>query len=231
MEPATIALSDPNPFIAAFDGPGILPQARHSRALADLASRARFRPGISARERAKFCRTSSFVSRRIYYGEAEQNEKPDMSRTIDYGNLMHRAMRSLIQEVLTDVEQNGLPGEHHFFITFDTHHPDVEIADWLADRYPGEMTVVMQHWYDNLRVEKDGFAVTLNFGDSPEPLYIPYDAIKTFVDPSVEFGLRFETQQDSDNEEDVAEAEMAEEVEDIAPTKDAEIVSLDSFRK
>ena len=154
-----------------------------------------------------------------------------MSRSIDYGNLMHDAMRGLIRKVLMDVAERGLPGNHHFFITFDTAHPDAELADWLSDRYPGEMTVVMQHWYDNLRVEKDGFAVTLNFGDSPEPLYIPYDAIKTFVDPSVEFGLRFETQQDSDNEEDVAEAEMAEEVEDIAPTKDAEIVSLDSFRK
>ncbi len=154
-----------------------------------------------------------------------------MSRTIDYGNLMHRAMRSLIQDVLADVEQNGLPGEHHFFITFDTQHPDVGIADWLSDRYPGEMTVVMQHWYDNLKVENDGFAITLNFGDSPEPLYIPYDSIKTFVDPSVEFGLRFETQEDEEDADEMPEADMAEEVEDDAPARDAEIVSLDSFRK
>ncbi len=136
-----------------------------------------------------------------------------MSRTIDYGNLMHRAMRGLIQEVLTDVEKNGLPGQHHFFITFDTMHPDVEIADWLSDRYPDEMTIVMQHWYDRLDVTDEGFAVTLNFGDSPEPLYIPYDAIKTFVDPSVEFGLRFETQEDEDaDEEEVEEAAMVTDV-------------------
>ena len=94
--------------------------------------------------------------------------------------------------ILLDVADNGLPGDHHFFITFDTGHPDVEIADWLSDRYPGEMTVVMQHWFDNLEVAEDGFAVTLNFGDAPERLYIPFDAILTFVDPSVEFGLRFE---------------------------------------
>ena len=114
--------------------------------------------------------------------------------TIDYGNLMHRAMRGLIQEVLTGIAKDGLPGDHHFFITFDTMYPDVEIADWLSDRYPGEMTVVIQNWFDNLLVTDEGFTITLNFGDNPETLYIPYDAIQTFVDPSVEFGLRFETQ-------------------------------------
>ena len=169
-----------------------------------------------------------------------------MNSTIDYGNLMHRAMRSLIQNVLTDVSDNGLPGEHHFFITFDTMHPDVEIADWLSDRYPNEMTVVIQHWFDNLDVTDEGFSITLNFGENPEPLYIPYDAIQTFVDPSVEFGLRFETQ-DGDEDapdglsavtepdpvpeapmEEMAEPEPASEPEE---RKEAEVVSLDQFRK
>ncbi len=153
-----------------------------------------------------------------------------MTGTIDYGNLMHSAMRGLIQEVLGDVQKNGLPGQHHFFITFDTMHPDVEIADWLSDRYPDEMTVVMQHWYDGLDVGDEGFSVTLNFGENPEPLYIPYDAIKTFVDPSVEFGLRFETQEDEDEETDPDEAPMEVGAES-ADKKDADIVSLDSFRK
>ncbi|WP_102109209.1 SspB family protein [Oceaniglobus roseus] len=150
-----------------------------------------------------------------------------MSRRIDYGNLMHRAMRGLIQEVLTGVAANGLPGDHHFFITFDTLHPDVEIADWLSDRYPEEMTVVMQHWFDNLEVTDDGFSVTLNFGDNPEPLYIPYDAIRTFVDPSVEFGLRFETQ-DHDGDDD---PEDDDDGDDALPSPAAQVVSLDSFRK
>ena len=143
-----------------------------------------------------------------------------MTRSIDYGTLMHRAMRGLIQE-------------HHFFITFDTMHPDVEMADWLSDRYPEEMTVVMQHWFDNLEVTDEGFSVTLNFGDSPEPLYIPYDAIRTFVDPSVEFGLRFETQEEDSGEEAVAPTPVGTtETESTAePPKDAEIVSLDKFRK
>jgi uncharacterized protein len=157
-----------------------------------------------------------------------------VSDKIDYGNLMHRAMRGLIQEVLTGIAQGGLPGEHHFFITFDTMYPDVEIADWLSDRYPGEMTVVIQHWFDNLVVTDEGFTITLNFGDNPETLYIPYDSIKTFVDPSVEFGLRFESQPEAEIAE-IPEApmeEMAEpEAEAPAERKEAEVVSLDQFRK
>jgi hypothetical protein len=160
-----------------------------------------------------------------------------MSRDIDYGNLMHAAMRGLIKTVLQDVADHGLPGAHHFFITFDTSHPDAEMADWLSDRYPGEMTVVIQHWFDNLVVGQDGFSVTLNFGDSPEPLYIPYDAIKTFVDPSVEFGLRFESAEEDEEEEGVPPppastntAPMEENAEE-AEKPDAQVVSLDSFRK
>ena len=156
-----------------------------------------------------------------------------MSRSIEYGNLMHDAMRGLIRQVLLDVAANGLPGNHHFFITFDTSHPDAELADWLSDRYPGEMTVVMQHWYDKLEVTEEGFSVTLNFGDAPEPMYIPYDAIRTFVDPSVEFGLKFEQQEpgQQDEDEDLPQQYESElEVEEEAP-KAAEIVSLDSFRK
>lgn len=153
-----------------------------------------------------------------------------MSRTINYGNLMHRAMRGLIQEVLQDIAAHGLPGAHHFFITFDTTHPEAKLADWLRDRYPSEMTVVMQHWYDNLDVTDDGFSVSLNFGENPEPLYIPYDAIKTFVDPSVEFGLRFETQI---ADEDELEDDGTDDDPDGAahPPKEAEVVRLDTFRK
>ncbi len=159
-----------------------------------------------------------------------------MSHGIDYGNLMHHAMRGLIRTVLEEVEREGLPGDHHFFITFDTDHPDVEIADWLSDRYPGEMTVVMQHWFDNLDVGEDGFAVTLNFGDAPEPLFIPYDAIKTFVYPSVEFGLRFETPSDEDDRPTpppkTRKIEPRPKVADPdKPGSNAEVVSLDSFRK
>lgn len=155
-----------------------------------------------------------------------------MSTQIDYGKLMHRAMRGLIQEVLTEIKGNGLPGAHHFFITFDTTHPDAQLADWLRDRYPQEMTVVMQHWYDGLDVTDDGFSVTLNFGDSPEPLYIPFDAIQTFVDPSVEFGLRFDSHDvDEDENDDDPDPSGHDTTQNPDKARDAQVVSLDSFRK
>lgn len=154
-----------------------------------------------------------------------------MTRSIDYGNLMHRAMRGLIQTVLNDVAENGLPGAHHFFITFDTRSPKVEIADWLKTRYPAEMTIVIQHWFDNLSVTDEGFAITLNFGNQPEPLYIPFDAVHTFVDPSVEFGLRFESQDMDDDEEEDEDDTEAEAEESDKPRTEAEVVSLDQWRK
>lgn len=150
-----------------------------------------------------------------------------MARGIDYGNLMHRAMRGLIQTVLTDVSENGLPGAHHFFITFDTTAEGVQMADWLRSRYPAEMTVVIQHWFENLHVTDEGFSVTLNFGNQPEPMVIPFDAVRTFVDPSVEFGLRFETHGDPEAGDDETEDDETEE----APQHEAEVVSLDKFRK
>lgn len=153
-----------------------------------------------------------------------------MTRSIDYGNLMHRAMRGLIQKVLQDVAKNGLPGAHHFFITFDTTHPDVAIADWLRSRYPSEMTIVIQHWFENLEVTDDGFSITLNFGNQPEPLVIPFDAVRTFVDPSVEFGLRFETHDEDAEDEDEDEADD-DDGDDDPPPQDAQIVRLDRFRK
>ena len=154
---------------------------------------------------------------------------------IDYGNLMQRAMRSLVVDVLDRVAREGLPGAHHFFITFDTRVPGVEIADWLRERYPDDMTIVIQNWFEDLEVDADRIGITLNFGDTPERLVIPLDAIRTFVDPSVEFGLRFESHdtEDEEPEEPEQEARMAviDDDADEADHHDAEVVSLDAFRK
>ena len=153
-----------------------------------------------------------------------------MNKTIDYGTLMHKAMRTLIFDVLKDVEKNGLPGEHHFFITFDTTVEGVEISEWLRQRYPEEMTIVIQHWFDGLNVKEDGFDITLNFGDQPESLVVPFLAILTFVDPSVEFGLRFEQNED-DEQPKFSEMEKANDKEKKSSKKKGDVVSLDSFRK
>jgi hypothetical protein len=154
-----------------------------------------------------------------------------MAKAINYGQLMHKALRSLMAEVLSQVAREGLPGKHHFFITFDTTHPGVDMAATLRARYPKEMTIVLQEWFADLAVMKDRFTVTLNFGDVPEPIVVPFDAVKTFVDPSVEFGLRF------DAHEEAGEGEAADSPERTqaapAPLKhvEGEVVSLDKFRK
>lgn len=151
------------------------------------------------------------------------------SQHIDYGNLMQRAMRALVVDVLARVAREGLPGDHHFFITFDTRAEGVEIAEWLQERYPDDMTIVIQNWFENLDVGDTDFGITLNFGDTPERLVIPFDAVRTFVDPSVEFGLRFESHEADDDEDDDDTAELA--VVDGEDSHDAEVVSLDAFRK
>lgn len=159
-----------------------------------------------------------------------------MTDTIDYGNMMHRAMRGLIAEVLAQIAETGLPGDHHFFITFDTRHRGVEMSDWLRDRYPETMTIVLQHWFDDLTLTPDMFSVVLNFGDQPERLTVPLDSILTFVDPSVEFGLRFDPQ---DHDDDIDDSDIAplplQEDHPKGPQPGskgaAEVVSLDSFRK
>ncbi len=115
-----------------------------------------------------------------------------MPQGIQYGQMMLRALRLFIADVLSQVAEEGLPGNHHFFITFDTTLPGVSMSESLRARYPTEMTIVMQDWYEDLAVMSDRFTVTLNFGNVPEPIVIPFEAIKTFVDPSVEFGLRFD---------------------------------------
>ena len=167
-----------------------------------------------------------------------------MTDSINYGHLMHEAMRGLLARVLRDVAETGLPGKHHFFITFETGYPGVELPDWLVERYPEEMTIVMQEWFADLEVREDDFSVTLNFGNDPVRMTIPFDAIRTFVDPSVEFGLRFEASDaevdapgdaagaGGESAGDAPESPMAEDVEpDEAESRQAEVVSLDSFRK
>lgn len=153
-----------------------------------------------------------------------------MPKGISYGQLMNRHLRSLIADVLAQVAREGLPGEHHFFITFDTSHPGVDMSESLRTRYPETMTIVMQEWYDDLAVSKDRFTITLNFGDVREPLVIPFAAITTFVDPSAEFGLRFDAQEEADAQAEQPKRAPAPPT-PIKPQPEGAVVSLDKFRK
>jgi hypothetical protein len=112
-------------------------------------------------------------------------------RHIDYGRLVEQALRTVVRDVLKRVANEGLVGSHHFFITFRTGDPGVEIADYLRERFPGDMTIVIQYQYWDLVVDDDGFAVTLSFNNVPERLRIPFTAVRVFADPGAEFGLQF----------------------------------------
>jgi hypothetical protein len=111
---------------------------------------------------------------------------------IRYDLLAQEALRGVLRTVLSDAAKNGLPGDHHFFITFDTCAEGVRLSQRMRAQYPKEMTVVLQHVFWDLVVSEDAFEVGLSFGGVPERLSIPFAAVKGFVDPSVQFGLQFE---------------------------------------
>ena len=152
--------------------------------------------------------------------------------SLNYGHLMQKAMRGMMADVLSQVADDGLPGDHHFYICFETGHPGVDIPEWLKETYPDEMTIVLQDWFRDLAVTPDRFSVTLNFSDQAQTLVIPFAAVRTFVDPSVKFGLKFDGYEADDipmdpvlPEEDSAPEEVA------AEARSAEVVSIDQFRK
>lgn len=160
--------------------------------------------------------------------------------TLNYGQLMQKAMRRMTAEVLGQVAEHGLPGEHHFYISFETNHPGVDIPEWLRETYPEEMTIVLQDWFADLAVTNDRFSVTLNFSDQPQALVIPLDAIRTFVDPSVKFGLKFDAYEADEmdaefSDENIAvepgEDDIDETPEAVSSETSADVVSLDNFRK
>lgn len=155
---------------------------------------------------------------------------------IDYGRLVEGALRTVVRDVLARLASEGLPPPHHFYITFRTRHPDVVMPEFLRDRYPADMTIVLQHQFWDLEVEDDAFSVTLSFNDQLHRLRIPLHAIKVFADPGVEFGLQFTLEADEAGEPvqllsaaDHDRAQPHDEAE--KPSGGAEIVTLDRFRK
>ncbi len=152
-----------------------------------------------------------------------------------YDLLAQQALRGVVREALNIAAATGLPGEHHFYIAFNTKYPGVEISERLAQRYPREMTIVLQHQYWNLKVHDDRFEAELSFDNIPEKLVIPFDAVKGFLDPAVQFGLQFESVPVKSKLKEVPAAaapDAAAPDSEAAPADDSpKIVSLDSFRK
>jgi hypothetical protein len=119
---------------------------------------------------------------------------------IRYDLLTQKALRGVVRTVLTDVAKNGLPGDHHFFVTFDTRAEGVRLSQRMRTQYPEEMTIVLQHQFWDLSVSEDAFEVGLSFGGVAERLAIPFAAVNGFFDPSVQFGLQFKLADEADAE-------------------------------
>ena len=166
---------------------------------------------------------------------------------IRYDILAQEALRGVVQTVLKDAAKNGLPGEHHFYITFDTRAEGVRMPSRLLAQFPEAMTIVLQHQFWDLVIGDTSFEVGMSFGGIPERLVVPFAAIKSFLDPSVQFGLQFEPSEataeapaaklptvPAPSALPVAAPEPAAESTDDEPAKTsegAEVVRLDRFRK
>ena len=153
---------------------------------------------------------------------------------IPYDEIVQEALRAVVGRVLREVEQTGaLPGEHHFYITFKTRMPGVSIPKHLLERFPDEMTIVIQHRFWDLKVEEDSFTVGLSFGGAPATLHVPFDAVTQFHDPAVEFALTFHANADEMPHEEHEEAEN-DRPESPPPAKaddGSNVVSVDFTRK
>ena len=164
---------------------------------------------------------------------------------IRYDLLAQDALRGLVRKVLTDTAKSGLPGEHHFSISFHTNAEGVKLSPRLREQFPQEMTVILQYQFWDLKVTDQGFEVGLSFGGVPEKIAVPFAAIKSFFDPSVQFGLQFETLENEAEEEAAPAAPATVEVKSAEPSADeakslpaassdrpsGEVVRLDRFRK
>ncbi len=140
---------------------------------------------------------------------------------INYNDLLNQSLRGVVRGALKITEQNGLNGENHFYITFQTSAKGVELPQMLQAQYPDTMTIVLQHQFSDLKVGDTSFSVVLVFGGVPYKLVIPFDSVVSFADPYAKFGLSFE----------VPDSQTQPQKTDETPHQSAEIVSIDSFRK
>lgn len=147
----------------------------------------------------------------------------DFVNEINYDKLVEKSLRNVVYYALKIVEEQGLPGENHFYITFKTNFPGSSVSKNLKIQYPDTMTIVLQNQFDNLIVRHNSFSVDLSFGGVPQTITIPYDAITYFADPFAKFGLSFE-QENFDDTEDLSASQPA-------ALGNAEVISIDNYRK
>lgn len=163
---------------------------------------------------------------------------------MNYSEMVEDALRGVVRAALQKAATDGLHGNHHFYVTFLTRFPGVELPDHLLERYPGDITIVLQHQYWDLQIGDEAFEVSLSFNKLPTRIRVPYVAITSFADPSVQFGLQFQPQGEwapAEGAENAApnlpvggDRDEADEIPDVAPAeeeKQGEVVSLDAFRK
>lgn len=148
-----------------------------------------------------------------------------------YDKMVERALRGVVRQALDEVVKDGLLDDHHFYITFLTEHAGVTLPPYLRERYPGEMTIVLQHQFYDLEVNEERFTVMLSFNNVPERLTIPLSAITIFADPSVNFALQFQPLSEEGEDDVHFEAEELDVDAEDKQKKKGEVVSLDSFRK
>lgn len=154
----------------------------------------------------------------------------DMSEDfLRYDLMIEAALRDVVRETMETVARDGLPGEHHFYITFLTKFPGVKVPESLRKQYPEEMTIVLQYQFFGLKIEEDNIHVTLSFNNIKENLVVPIESITTFADPSVNFALQFQSSGDSDDGEDSDHPKSDEDK--AKDEKRGEVISLDMFRK
>ena len=149
----------------------------------------------------------------------------------DYPKMVEAALRGVVREALARTAREGLPGDHHFYVTFRTHAPGVGIPTYLLSKFPDEMTIVLQHQFRALEVGDDGFSVNLSFQSRSERLRIPFAAVTTFADPSVNFGLQFEVPAVPPAEVTALPTQVPPPEAAEPPRPAAEVVTLDKFRK
>ena len=151
---------------------------------------------------------------------------------IPYDEIVQEALRQVVGRVLREVEQTGgLPGDHHFYITFNTRMPGVSIPKHLSEKFPDEMTIVIQHRFWDLKVEEDAFSVGLSFGGVPATLHVPFAAVTQFHDPAVEFALTFQANSAEEAPEEHEEAEN-DAPQGEPPAEDgSNVVNVDFTRK